>query len=227
MQITTPKNRQYNSHQVEAPLSDPIAEKERQRQLQLKAQEEIADDLFSGFIVKDEPATPKSVVDDKSAGAATPKSSVTAPTPKSTKKKPDAEDWFFLHRHFETTADVKEFANEMVTKVTEVEGKGHMRGCTFTFLSKLYACLLPALSLKECEDLEKKIAEAIRVRKLEKTGAMAAKNKVNAVNKNTKFDVSGALDERYGYDDEDWDEGEWGAGEWGGEGGEWGAGDWK
>ncbi|CAD7923720.1 unnamed protein product [Amoebophrya sp. A120] len=195
--------------EIYVPLDDPIAEKARLRRLQEAADAALADDLFAEFTRKD--SSPSKAVTSGTTAAAS--SSSPAKKQKQAEKQVVKDEWddFTL----DTADKVVEVMAKIQGKVEEVEKKAYMKGCINNLLTKLLVCVADKISLREAQDLEKKVKEIIRVRKVEQQTAQAAKTKINAVNKNTKFDVAGALDERYGYDDEDWDEDE----EWEGEGG--------
>lgn len=236
---------------VYVPLDNPAEEKNRLKRLQEDAEGSVCDDLFSGFTVS-KPAssssdgiTPASTLAtvsastpsilEKSTSSGAPSGAVlasgvsnsttsTAAHRTPSKKRDDVQDAFFDDFHFESQKEIGQFVQEMLSKIEAVEKKAHMRGSLCNFLIKLLSCASEKLTFRDCEELEKKAKDIIRDKKQEVQRAQQVKTKINAVNKNTKWDVNDALNERYGEDWDDYDEEN--AGEWA-EGGDWGQGNWS
>mmetsp|Transcript_4290 Transcript_4290/g.10462 ORF Transcript_4290/g.10462 Transcript_4290/m.10462 type:complete len:305 (+) Transcript_4290:260-1174(+) len=217
--------------EVYIPLADAAAEKARQRRLQEQSDALLGEELFAGFVKAEaieEPAeaaastTSCSSPSKKAGGAGT--VAGFSPSKCAVPEKPKVrDDWDEVN--FDTQDKVIKVMNDAMAKLEAVEAKAYMKGCNNQFLLKLLLCVGDKITLKEAQELEKKVKEIIRVRKVETAAAQAAKKKINEINKNTKFDVKNALDERYGAGDEDWDEDEeWGEGDWGE--GDWGEGNW-
>lgn len=227
---------------VYVPLEDAGAEKRRQLELQLQADADMAADMFAGFTVDDD--SPKKE-ETKTLNPSTTKppsgnlTTVDAAFKKALKPSLNEEDDFFGKFHLAKTADCTTLMGDVMEKITKVEEKGNFRGVWSHFLGKLlYMCARGEIkgstskdeddvlvgselvTLKELEDLQKKCKEIARVKKVEETAKTdGATKKTHQVNKNTKFDVGGALDERdYCDEEEEWEEG----GDWG----EWAEGDW-
>ncbi|CAD7929860.1 unnamed protein product [Amoebophrya sp. A25] len=244
---STGSHRQRAGDEIYVALDDPKAEKARRLKMQMEADGRLADDLFDGFLADDgkerdalsagehTPAakSTSSAVSPSKAAASAAKSPLkggakataggSSPSKlKAAKKAADVTDlWdeFKLDTQQQCTLLMK----EAMEKLAKVENKSHMKGAVNQFLSKLLHAVGENLTLKEVQDMEKKVKEIIRVKKVETTQAQAAKTKINAVHKHMKVDVAGALDEMYNNDD-DWDEDEW-DGDWGE--GDWSQGDWS
>lgn len=210
--------------EVYVPLADPAAEKLRLKKLQEEGEDDAIDDLFGGFTIKkDEPKK-------EAAAAGTPKaasSSSAGKSPEKKKKKEEEEDTydtFFEEFHFQETKNVKDFCGQMVVKVEEIEKKAHMKGAVSNFLIKILQLCAEKCTRKELEELEKKLKEIQRARRVETTAKQAGKNKINdETNKHKQWNAADELDERFG--DDDWEEGDWEEGDWQG-GGEWAGGEW-
>jgi len=180
------------------PLDDP--EEERKRQLKAQMETDGADDLFSGFTVKTgEAATGSSPKKDSKAKAGAKKKAANN----------IVYDDEFESFHLSTQEKCEELCSIVIEKLEEAGKKGHMRGCESRFAIALAKVMGPNLTMKDLDDLQKKLAAAKKQKKVEaaekanRAGCNEAKHAKMVTNVNS---AQAHLDERYAYDDDDSDE---------------------
>merc|ERR1712032_1380977 len=106
-----------------------------------------------------------------------------------------------------TQADVEELCKNCVDKIQA----GKCKNSAIMFLRELIKAVEPLLDMKDTGDLEKSLAQLVKMKKVEKTAADSAKRKTNEkLSKNTKFNAADEVSVMYGGGggDEEWDE-EW------------------
>jgi hypothetical protein len=162
---------------------------------QEKQNDMIADDLFSGFTVKDtaeEARAAKEAADAKKAA-------------KAKIVEIDAFDQVSLN----VQEDVTRLVEASINKVNQ----GTAKGAAVSFLRDLLKQLADDISFKELEGFEKLISEIAKEKKAAKGAATDGKaNKANTkLSKTTKFDQKNEWEEVYGggEGDEDWTAEEW------------------
>lgn len=119
----------------------------------------------------------------------------------------------FIERKIETTAEF----NNLTTQIAEKIKESPLKGGAVRFINEAIKQLLDDLSISELENMDKKIADMLKQKKVAKTEKEAKEQKGNVtVTKNTKFNVKDELDTMYGggWDDGDWDENDWDEEDW-------------
>lgn len=117
--------------------------------------------------------------------------------------------------HLSTQEKCEELCAIVIEKLEEAGKKGHMRGCETRFALKLAIALGSNLTMKDLEDLQKKLAIAKKQKKVEaaekanRAGCNEAKHAKMVTNVNS---AQAHLDERYAYDDDDYSDEEGAAG---------------
>jgi len=190
--------------EIYVPLADPIAEKERQRKLQVDSDLKGAEDLFgSEFAVTEGKAAVKAV-DENAAPEAVVEKKVVPKGPR------DLWDDVIL----DTSVEVVGTATKTCEKLLDTQ----VANAQYRFLVELLKRTEASLSLEDARKLEAKLATMLKDKQVSQTAAGQGKRKGNEkLNKTTKFNVSDELDVVYG----DWEDGDWEDGDWEEGGGTW------
>lgn len=203
--VVKPQHPVKKKEEIYVPLADPVAEKARQKKLQ--EEQEMAGFgalLGSEFVKVDEEAERKKKEEETKAAAA--KAQAKA------KPKVEVHDEF-IERKIETTAEF----NNLTTQIAEKIKESPLKGGAVRFINEAIKQLIDDLSISELENMDKKIADMLKQKKVAKTEKESKEQKGNVtVTKNTKFNVKDELDTMYGggWDDGDWDENDWDEEDW-------------
>jgi len=184
-------------------------EKLRRRQLELEADDRLADDLFSGCNKADQEKAKEE--DEKRKKNEAEEEAERKRKEAANKPKVIIEDQFE-----KVKIDVQKDVENLATGCMDKLGKAKAKDASGRFLTELLKGLEPLLSFQELTEVEKILAEAVKGQKAAKSATNNAtgdkeKKAATKVNKNTKFDAGGAWEEVYGggEGDEKWDAEEW------------------
>merc|ERR1712232_1388163 len=193
----------------EGPVLTAQEEKLRRRQLELEADDRLADDLFSGCkkadheIAKEEDERRKKKEAEEEAER---KRKEAANKPK-----------VIIEGQFEKVKlDVQKDVENLARGCMDKIGKAKAKEASGRFLTEVLKGLEPLLSFQELTEVEEILAEAVKQGKAAKSATNNAtgdkeKKAATKINKNTKFDAGGEWEEVYGggEGDEDWTAEEW------------------
>merc|ERR1711920_941366 len=185
------KKNEEKPKEDEGPVLTAQEEKLRRRQLELEADDRLADDLFSGC---------------KKADAELEKEEEEA---ERKRKEAAAKPKVVIEDQFEKVKlDVQKDVENLAAGCMDKLNKAKAKEAGGRFLTEVLKGLEPLLSLQELTEVEKMLAEAVKQQKAAKSATKKATTKIN---KNTKFHAAGEWEEVYGggEGDEDWTAEEW------------------
>merc|ERR1712217_213456 len=193
----------------EGPKLTAQEEKLRRRQLELEADDRLADDLFSGCKKAD--AELEKEEEDKRKKKEAEEEAERKRKEAANKPKVVIEDQFEKVT-LDVQKDVENLARGCMGKINKAKAKE----AGGRFLTEVLKGLEPLLSFQELGEVEKLLAEAVKQGKAAKSATNNAtgdkeKKAATKINKNTKFDAGGEWEEVYGggEGDEDWTAEEW------------------
>merc|ERR1711920_427012 len=194
------KKKQEGKPAEPEPVLDSQAEKLRRRQLELEADDRLADDLFSGcnkaadeLRREEEEARKKKEAEEEAerkrkAEAAKPKIVI-------------------VDQFDQVELKVQNDVETLSEKCLEKLNKGKAKDANGKFLCELLKSLESNLSFKELTDVEKLLADLLKEKKAAKGAVQAKENKANTkLSKTTKFNAASEWDDYYGGGEggEDW-----------------------
>lgn len=202
-----PKKKKGAQETTEEPVEviDTQAEKLRRRQLELEADDRLADDLFSGCskadaeIAKEEEEKKKKDAEEAEA--------------ERKRKEAAAKPKVVIVDQFDSlTLDVQSDVEKLCLDCLDKINKGKAKDSGGRFLVELLKGLEADLSFLQLTELEKMLATNVKEKKANKGAVDAKVNKANTkLSKTTKFNTGAEWEEVYGggEGDEDWTAEEW------------------
>lgn len=195
-----PKVKKEEKKKEEEPELTAEERKLRQRKLEEESDARLASDLFSGC---DDAAEAKQLQAEKKKNDEEKKKVEAA----ASKPKVVVVDTF-EKVELSLQADVVSLTDKCVQKV----GEGKCKNGASIFCTSILKQLEDTLTTEELNGIEKILADLLKQKAVQKTEAVTKENKANTkLNKNTKFNVHGEWEDKFGggAGDEDWSQEEW------------------